>query len=444
MAINFDLLNFEPPSGVELVTLREIETWFFLPFEKGLNPQPHVQIYVGRDLSMDSVGKEFAGCTRKFPKGDEFNHIVKCAQDGYRDKYGANFHAFYPTMKSGCAHSKIMVLVYPDFLRVVITSANLHDFPRLAENTEYKEKPFEWHLRRHVKELGCPIEFVDKYLKPGVFDFSAAKVYLVTSRPGSFSGDEAKQYGQLRLRDVVRRKIFKRYSEANPPPEMEFEICVGSVGHLENEGVVKTFLDSCAGNLQESIEGKPALKMVFPTSGDVELDMPGAGNISSHIDWASLDGTNSEFLKDVFHRWQSKDRGCLFHLKTILALRAGQPKRTPLYMYTGSANFSLNAWGAVVPERRNRVIADTGATERVERIVNFECGVVVKGQDIARMLETGKWEDIVPYERPTEANRYREGERPWRVPKSAFEAPMDGDSDKADEDEMEQLGALAR
>jgi hypothetical protein len=29
-------------------------------------------------------------------------------------------------MGSGCAHSKIMVLIYPDFLRVVITSANLY------------------------------------------------------------------------------------------------------------------------------------------------------------------------------------------------------------------------------------------------------------------------------------------------------------------------------
>ncbi|KAF7367003.1 Peptide hydrolase [Mycena sanguinolenta] len=456
----------------------------FFPFENGRNPQPHVQVYVGRDLSMDSVGKDYAGCTKKSPKGDEFDRVVECAQDGYRNTYGTNFHAFYAAMKSGCAHSKIMVLVYPDFLRVVITSANLMQtdvvlgdnswfiqvrisecrFPRLTEETRYKQKPwdktFGWHLRRHVEELGCPHEFLDMYLEPDVFDFSAAKGHLVTSRPGSWSGTDANEYGQLRLRHVVRRKVLKDYSDTNPLPRMAFEICVGSIGHLETEGVVKNFLESCAGNLQKSIEGKPALKMIFPTSSQVNLLMPGAGNISSHMDWKSLE--EDHFVKSLFHHYYSKDPGCLFHLKTILVLRADAPKRTPLYMYIGSANFSTNAWGAVMPELRDRVIADTLTTERIERIANYECGVVIKGKDIAGMLETGKWEDIVPYERPTEVNvrslllrsvsffadaffemqRYRKGERPWRVPKSAFQAPMDQDSDsdnEEDEAEMEQL-----
>ncbi|KAJ6470928.1 hypothetical protein C8R45DRAFT_1165560 [Mycena sanguinolenta] len=169
--------------------------------------------------------------------------------------------------------------------------------------------------------------------------------------------------------------------------------------------------------------------------------MPGAGNISSHMDWTSLQ--DDHFIKGLFHRYHSKDPGCLFHLKTILALRAHKPNGTPLFMYTGSANFSTNAWGAVMPERRSKVIADTHATERIERIANYECGVVIRGKDIAGMLETGKWEDIVPYDRPTDANRYRKGERPWRVPKSAFQAPMDGgsgtDDDDEDEDETEHL-----
>ncbi|KAF7366991.1 Phospholipase D/nuclease [Mycena sanguinolenta] len=422
----------------------------FFPFQKRPNPRPHIQIYVGRDLSMDADGRKFSGCKKKFPKGDEFNRVVKCAQDGYRDTYGSNFNAFYPPeMKSGCAHSKLMVLVYPDFLRVVITSANLmqtdvvlgdntwyiQDFPRLAEGIKYEETSFEQDLRIHVEELGCPNNFVDTYMKPGRFDFSAAKVHLVTSRPGSFSGEEANWYGQLRLRDVVRREILASYSKDNSPPKMAFEVCVDSVGHLEKEGVIKQLLKSCAGALQKSIEGKPALKMIFPTSSQVTLDMDGSCNISSHINWSSL--KDGHYLKGLFHHYYSKDPGCLFHLKTILALRADNPKATPIYMYTGSANFSKGAWGAVMPEKREAVIARTLATERVEKIANYECGVVIRGEDIAGMLETGKWEDVVPYERPSEANHYRKGERPWTVPKSAFQPPMDGhgDSDEDDEDE---------
>jgi hypothetical protein len=43
-----------------------------------------------------------------------------------------------------------------------------------------------------------------------------------------------------------------------------------------------------------------------------------------------------------------------------------------------------------------------GVTARLESVQNYECGVVVEGRDIAGMLETGKWEDVVPYVRPTE------------------------------------------
>ncbi|KAJ7654071.1 tyrosyl-DNA phosphodiesterase-domain-containing protein [Mycena polygramma] len=394
------------------------------PFKTSTNPRPFVQVYVGRDLSMDGLGKHFAGFTKKRPKDDDFARVVECAQAGYREQYGENFHAFYPYMTSGCAHTKMMVLAYPDFLRVVITSANLmecdvvqgdnmwfiQDFPRIAHGVECPRTKFEVALRKHVQELGCPENFLEMYLpdedEPGVFDFSAAKVYLVTSKPGSYSKKEAVEYGQLKLRRVVRNKILKHYTDENLP-KMSFEICVGSVGHLENEDIVKNFLESCAGNRQESIEGQPALKLVFPTRADVQksnLKVEGAGNISSHIDWRAVPEKGADYLKSIFYHYRSKDPGCLFHMKSILALRADAPTRTPLYMYMGSANFSASAWGVVKPELRSSAVAATLGTERLERVANYECGVVIKGRDIAGMLETGKWEDIVPYVRPTEAD----------------------------------------
>lgn len=91
-------------------------------------------------------------------------------------------------------------------------------------------------------------------------------------------------------------------------------------------------------------------------------------------------------------------------MKSILALHADAPKRTPLYMYMGSANFSAAAWGTVMPELRNGVVAKTLAIKRLAGVKNFECGVVIRGRDIAGMLETGNWEDIVPYVRPKEAD----------------------------------------
>lgn len=49
-----------------------------------------------------------------------------------------------------------------------------------------------------------------------------------------------------------------------------FYSCVGSVGRLEAEHVVKNLLQSCAGGLQKSKTRKPALKMIFPTYYDVQ------------------------------------------------------------------------------------------------------------------------------------------------------------------------------
>jgi hypothetical protein len=108
-----------------------------------------------------------------------------------------------------------------------LTGSHLcQDFPRrLSPDSEYTETRFEQILRKHVKELGCPDDFQNIYLTPGVFDFSAAKVYLVTSKPGSYCGDEATEYGQLRLRRIVRKKILKNYTEANLP-KMSFEMYV--------------------------------------------------------------------------------------------------------------------------------------------------------------------------------------------------------------------------
>jgi hypothetical protein len=108
------------------------------------------------------------------------------------------------------------------------------------------------------------------------------------------------------------------------------------------------------------------------------------GNISSHIDWNALEEKNTEYLKDVFHHYYSKDRGSLFHLKSILAFhrQSSNPKRRPKYMYLGSANFSSSAWGKVEREGRNRVIAAMLRTERLEKMANFECGVVVRGRTL--------------------------------------------------------------
>ena len=55
----------------------------------------------------------------------QMHTIRKTLQAAYAMQHGGNFHAFYPGHCQGCAHSKLMVLIYPTFARLVITSSNL-------------------------------------------------------------------------------------------------------------------------------------------------------------------------------------------------------------------------------------------------------------------------------------------------------------------------------
>ncbi|KAJ7921901.1 hypothetical protein B0H13DRAFT_2413773 [Mycena leptocephala] len=421
-AISLDDLIHPPDLSTALVYSFFIDDPYlfdFLPFKTSRHHRPYVNVYVGRDIAMDADGKRFPGCKPKTkrPNPVDFDRVVELAKKGFREKYANNFYAFYPKLQSGCAHSKIMVLVYPEFMRVVITSANLmqcdtvygdnhwyiQDFPRLSDGAAYTETPFE------------------RLSQAGVFDFSAAKAY---------------EYGQLRLRKVVCNLLKKRYREdKNKVPKMTFEICVGSVGHLENEGVVSNFLESCAGKSAgvdrrrtgaqndipydarcESVEVRACCALHPPVSfpSVVSLRSPTRiafvdpqGNISSHIDWNALEEKNAEYLKDhlALHRHSSNQ------------------KRRPMYMYLGSANFSSSAWGKVEREGRNRAIAAILRTERLEK-------------------PGSRWEDIVPYERPTEVNHYKDGERPWKMRKSDIEGPeppiMDWDDADADDENKDQ------
>jgi hypothetical protein len=73
----------------------------------------------------DPISPEILPSGRKGLTQARFSEAAAQAASCYRDAYGPNFHAVYPFTKSGCVHSKVMVLEYPEYLRVVITSANL-------------------------------------------------------------------------------------------------------------------------------------------------------------------------------------------------------------------------------------------------------------------------------------------------------------------------------
>jgi tyrosyl-DNA phosphodiesterase-1 len=103
------------------------ELFNFLPFKE--KTERNCDVYISRDFFQDADGMAAAnvsaGTLRKTIDEDSFNKKARMAAAHYKNVYGPNFNAVYRYMTGGCAHSKILLLRYPDFLRVVITTANL-------------------------------------------------------------------------------------------------------------------------------------------------------------------------------------------------------------------------------------------------------------------------------------------------------------------------------
>lgn len=349
----------------------------------------------------------------------------------HHQKYGVNYHAFY-AWSSGSSHSKILALVYPGFLRIVITSCNLmdidtelgdnhffiHDLPKLTSQKQGRQmSAFESDLLVHLKALGTPIEFINSIQSK--YDYSTVKVHLITSVPGTYSGTKAQDSGLLRLRQVIR-SLDMNLAQKKRQGKLRIEVCAASLGNLSARWL-DGFYDCALGRkyveITEDCDVPGDLKLFYPTVEDVrsadEEAQHGASNIGCHIrPWKEA----PKAVKGIFHRYRSKDPGKLFHQKLILAYDPTMSASLPYYIYIGSANLSSSAWGTLENDKKeNRATCDL----KLIKTSNFECGVVIPGNMIESMLEPGtsNWQDgIVPYDQA--ASRYDIGkDRPWNDPR---------------------------
>lgn len=348
----------------------------------------------------------------------------------HHQKFGKNCHAFY-AWASGSSHSKILVLVYPTFLRVVITSCNMmavdtelndnhwyiHDLPKHAGHKHGVMSDFESGLLAHLEALGTPPEFIDSI--KGKYDYSAVKVHLVTSVPGVHSADKAENHGLLRLRKVVQ-SLGLDLARQKAQDKLRLEICAASIGNLLPKWldgffdctIGRKFLEVPKGDCEVPKE----LKVFYPTTNDVvgaDGDtQPGAANIGCHTrPWPSA----HKAVKDLFHHYHSKDAGRIFHQKLIMAYNPHDTDALPYYLYVGSANLSQSAWGALEKDKKgNEATCDL----KLVKTINFECGVVIPGNVLESLLEpdSKRWhESIVPYDWAAEQYDLSK-DKPWNDP----------------------------
>ncbi|XEV00129.1 hypothetical protein FSHL1_005415 [Fusarium sambucinum] len=340
----------------------------------------------------------------------------------------------FPAMNGpGAMHSKLQLLKYPGYLRVVVPTANLVpydwgetgvmenmvfliDLPRLEGSATHRPTSFSTELGRFLSATGVGESMVSSLTN---YDFSQTKhLGFVYTIPGGHQGDELKRIGYSGLGTSVASLGLA----TDDPIEVDF-VCA-SLGSL-NYDLVGAIYNACrgddglaeyksrigrAGAVGKNKASNPwhdklkdRFRIYFPTNETVTRSRGGrnaAGTICVQSKWWRAPTFPTELVRDCVNT----RHGLLMHSKMILVSQteAGSQNQSQLqtrpqtrsepwgrdqgsastqgnlkaanmslgWVYVGSANLSESAWGRIVKDRA------TGQPKMSCR--NWESGVVVR------------------------------------------------------------------
>nr|XP_026646991.1 tyrosyl-DNA phosphodiesterase 1 isoform X2 [Zonotrichia albicollis] len=208
----------------------------------------------------------------------------------------------------GTHHTKMMLLLYEEGLRVVIHTSNL-----IAD---------DWHQKTQ-----------------GVF--------LLGSTPGRYQGSDKEKWGHLRL-----RKLLKEYAVpiAESWPLVGQFSSIGSMGADGSKWLCSEFQDSlvAAGSSVTAFRKCDVpIHLVYPTVNNVRLSLegyPAGGSLPYSIQTAQ----KQLWLHSYFHKWSAEVTGrthAMPHIKTYMRLSPDFQKIA--WFLVTSANLSKAAWGAL-------------------------------------------------------------------------------------------------
>ncbi|CAO3564853.1 unnamed protein product [Mortierella alpina] len=354
----------------------------------------------------------------------------------------------------GTFHPKLMLLFYPTFCRVVVSSANLvsHDWEQLV-NTVYVQDftllPAPVQSPEELGEFGATLynyltvmtvpEKILSVLK--CVDLKPAKVLLIPSVQGSFPIADDYTYGIAQLARVMQPRCAK-------DQEWELEYQTSSLGKLTLKFLAEIYraskgLPPRARSKLDDMDMMPPIKVIFPTERHVRhsrLGEMGAGTICFQEQYWS----QATYPRRVMHDFEcvGELKGSLMHTKLIVAKDA-PPSRTARkseapaasrpagWFYIGSANFTESAWGTVLAKKPAKTATagpapfppvPTGSSLHVT-MRNWELGVVyvIETEDEMQAMTRGLSGQEsgqsffgplpVPYKRPL--TPYDALDRPW-------------------------------
>ena len=302
------------------------------------------------------------------------------------DEYGNYIKFIFPkisqTLKWGKFHSKLILLKFPTFLRIIVPSANLtdgdwyywgqiiwfQDFFLIKDNNpkEEKDKQRSTDFRNYLKrfmETFMPHTYegkrfwTDLKIDFDLYDFSEASVDLIASANGRFIGDKEKDlFGVGRLHDLMSSKYFNIEKNNN------LIIQCSSFGVTKNKNFFNNLYKGF--NLKEENN----IDIFYPSEQYIH-------NCEKGLELSSCLFFNNEAyniykgkLHDIILKEKFKDRKTVFHSKIFITGKRNKLNNFILnkdsFIYIGSHNFSSSAWGNF--EKNGTQIS----------IANYELGII--------------------------------------------------------------------
>ncbi|XP_069493562.1 tyrosyl-DNA phosphodiesterase 1 isoform X2 [Ambystoma mexicanum] len=267
----------------------------------------------------------------------------------------------------GTHHTKMMLLLYTEGLRVVIHTSNLirddwHQktqgiwlsplYPRLPNGSPESAGESVTHFRSDL------IAYLASYRSPTLkewiellkeHDFSETRVYLVGSTPGRYQGAEKEKWGHFRLRKLLKEHASGPAAEEAWPVICQFS-SIGSMGADKTKWLYSEFRDSLVtlGKDVRMLTGKETpLQLIYPSVNNVRTSLegyPAGGSLPYSIQTAQ----KQPWLHSYFHKWTAETSGrsnAMPHIKTYLRLSHDFQKIA--WFLVTSANLSKAAWGSL-------------------------------------------------------------------------------------------------
>ncbi|KAL2022295.1 hypothetical protein VTK56DRAFT_5693 [Thermocarpiscus australiensis] len=314
---------------------------------------------------------------------------------------------FPPMQAMGSMHSKLQLLKYETYMRIVIPTGNLMsydwgetgtmenmvfiiDLPKFhdaAQRDAQQLTPFGEELSYFLRAQGLDEKLVSSLDN---YDFSQTSRYsFVHTIPGSHTGEDAwRRTGYCGLGRAVSALGL---SSASP---IELDFVCASLGAV-NYSLLAALYYACQGDcgLKEYESRTCGRKSKNAASADNDIAVVrdhtrvyfpsretvlqskggrnGAGTICFQAKWWRLQSFPHEVLRDC----KSVRKGLLMHSKVIYVRRRDteKPNSCRGFAYVGSANLSESAWGRLVKDRV------TGKPKLTCR--NWECGVLLQASD---------------------------------------------------------------